>query len=138
MEQYSRGGNVVSGTWVVFHPPGVYAHDYSITLGPDGVPVRYAMQHTTPGPAAKPDFDSVLIDCGRDTAAYTLAYRDSTVRRRIRMRDAFPTLGQSWVGLELALGRLRRAGRHFRRPGHECGDAAVARRNAVAGQIPAW
>jgi hypothetical protein len=26
------------------------------------------------------------------------------------MRDAFPVLGQSWVGLELALGRLRRTG----------------------------
>ena len=110
LEQYSRSGNVVSGTWVVFHPPGVYAHDYSITLGPDGVPVRYAMKYTTPGAAAKPDFDSVVVEYGRDTASYTLMYRDSTVRRRVPMRDAFPALGQSWVGLELAVGRLRRAG----------------------------
>jgi hypothetical protein len=110
LEQYSRNGNVVSGTWVVFHPPGVYAHDYSITLGPDGFPVRYAMKYTTPGAAAKPDFDSVLVEYGRDTASYTLLYKDSTVRRRVPMRDAFPVLGQSWVGLELALGRLRRTG----------------------------
>lgn len=28
LEQFVRRGNVVSGTWVVLHPPGVYVHDY--------------------------------------------------------------------------------------------------------------
>jgi hypothetical protein len=110
LEQYARKGDVVSGTWVVFHPPGVYAHDYHITLGADGTPVRYTMRYATPGAATKPDLDSVIVDYRRDTAAYTMVYRDSTVTRRVLMRDAFPTLGQSWVGIELGLARLRRMG----------------------------
>ena len=108
LEQYTRRGNEVSGMWVVFHPPRVFAHEYHITLGPDGVPVRYTMKYTTPGAATKPDLDSVIVDYGRDTAAYTMVFRDSAVTRRVAMRDAFPLLGQSWVGVELGLARLRR------------------------------
>ena len=110
LEQYTRTGNVVSGTWVVFHAPGVFAHDYHITLGPDGLPVRYTMKYTTPGAPTKPNLDSVIVEYGRDTATYTLVLKDSTMTRRVPMRDAFPTLGQSWVGLELGLARLRRLG----------------------------
>jgi len=40
LEQYSRAGNVISGTWVVLHPPGVFVHDYRIILGNDSVPVQ--------------------------------------------------------------------------------------------------
>ena len=43
LEQFVRRGNVVSGTWVVLHPPGVYVHDYRITLADDGLPVAYTM-----------------------------------------------------------------------------------------------
>ena len=40
LEQYTRTKNVISGTWTVLHVPGVYVHDYRITLNDDGVPVR--------------------------------------------------------------------------------------------------
>ena len=108
LEQYTRGGNVVSGSWVVLHPPGVFVHDYHITLGTNGVPVRYTMKYTTPGAATTPDLDSVIVEYGRDTAVYTLVTKDSTMRRFVAVRDGFPMLGQSWVGLELGLARLRR------------------------------
>jgi hypothetical protein len=109
LEQYTRNGDVVSGTWVVFHPPGVFVHDYHVTLGPGGVPLRYTMKYSTPG-APKPDFDSVIVEYGRDTAFYTIVLRDSVMTPRVPAREAFPTLGQSWVGLELGLMRLRRMG----------------------------
>ena len=110
VEQYTRRGNVVSGTWVVFHPPGVFAHDYRLTLNPDGVPVRYTMKYSTPGAPTKPDLDSVIVEYGHDTAVYTMVFKDSTATRRLPMRNAFPTLGQSWVGLELGLAWVRRTG----------------------------
>ena len=57
LEQYTRTKNVISGTWTVLHAPGVYVHDYRITLGDDGVPVRYTMKYSTPGAATPPDLD---------------------------------------------------------------------------------
>ena len=108
LEQYTRDGNVVSGSWVVLHPPGVFVHDYHITLGTNGVPIRYTMKYTTPGAATMPDLDSVIVEYGRDTAAYTLVSKDSTMRRFVAVRDGFPMLGQSWIGIELGLARLRR------------------------------
>jgi hypothetical protein len=110
LEQYTLSGNLVSGTWVVLHPPGVFAHVYRLTLGPDGVPVRYTMKYSTPGAPAKPDLDSVIVAYGRDTALYTMVFRDSTVTHHVPMHEAFPALGQSWVGLEPGLARLRRLG----------------------------
>ena len=110
LEQYTRSGNVISGTWVVFHPPGVFAHDYHVTLSPDGAALRYTMKYSTPGAPTKPDFDSVIVEYRRDTATYALVLRDSTMTRRVAMRGAFPNLGQSWVGLELGLASLRRSG----------------------------
>ena len=107
LEQYTRNGNTVSGSWVVFHPPGVFAHDYHITLGPDGVPIRYTMKYTTPGAATQPELDSVIVEYARDTAFYAMVYKDSTAKRIVVARDAFPMLGQSWIGLELGLARLR-------------------------------
>lgn len=107
LEQYSRNGNVISGTWTVFHPPGVFMHDYRITLGNDGVPVRYVMKYSTPG-SPRPDLDSLTVDYGRDTATLRFFTRDSSETRRIAMHEAFPLLGQSYVGVELALMRLRR------------------------------
>ena len=108
LEQYSRTNNVISGTWTVLHPPGVYVHDYKITLGDDGLPVRYTMKYSTPGAATPPDLDSLTVDYGRDTATLRFFTRDSLETRRIAMHDAFPLLGQSFVGVELASMRLRR------------------------------
>src|SRR5215831_10174228 len=68
LEQYTRTKNVISGTWTVMHPPGVYVHDYRITLGDDGVPVRYTMKYSTPGAATPPDLDSLTVDYGPDSA----------------------------------------------------------------------
>jgi len=107
LEQYVRTGNVVSGTWVVMHPPGVYVHDYRITLGDDGIPTRYVMKYSTPG-SPTPDLDSLTVVYGRDSAELRFFDRDSSFTRRIAMHEAFPLLGQSFVGVELVLTRLRR------------------------------
>jgi len=106
-EQYSRKGNVVSGTWVVMHSPGVFVHDYTIALSNDGLPTHYTMKYTTPGEPNPPQLDSVDVVYGRDSATIVFILKDSSVTHRIAMRDAFPLLGQSWVGIELALMRLR-------------------------------
>jgi hypothetical protein len=107
-EQYSRKGNVVSGTWVVMHSPGVFVHDYTITLSNDGLPTHYTMKYTTPGDPNPPQLDSVDVVYGRDSATIVFILKDSSVTRRVAMHDAFPLLGQSFVGVELALMRLRR------------------------------
>lgn len=108
LEQYSRSGNVISGTWTVMHPPGVYVHDYKITLDKDGLPARYVMVYSTPGAPTRPDLDSLTVTYGKDSASLVFFNRDSTDRRRIAMHEAFPLLGQSFVGVELALMRLER------------------------------
>lgn len=108
LEQYHRRGNVVSGTWVVLHPPGVYVHDYRIALDNDGLPAAYTMQYSTPGAATPPGVDSLTVTYGRDSATLVFFRRDSTITRRIAMREAFPLLGQSYVGVEMALERFRR------------------------------
>ena len=110
LEQYRRVGNVVSGTWTVLHPPRVFVHDYSIALGTDGLPTRYVMRYSTPGAPNRPDLDSVAVDYGRDSATVAFFRRDSSFTRRIAVREGFPLLGQSFVGVELALMRLRRMG----------------------------
>lgn len=107
-EQFSRKGNVVSGTWVVMHSPGVFVHDYTITLSNDGLPTHYTMKYTTPGDPNPPQLDSVDVVYGRDSATIVFILKDSSVTRRVAMHDAFPLLGQSFVGVELALLRLRR------------------------------
>ena len=106
-EQYSRKGNVVSGTWVVMHSPGVFVHDYTIALSADGIPTHYTMKYSTPGDPEPPQLDSLDVLYGRDSATIVLIGRDSSVTRRVAMHDAFPLLGQSWVGIELALTRMR-------------------------------
>src|SRR5215831_2198665 len=90
LEQYTRTGNVVSGTWVVMHPPGVYVHDYRITLDKDGIPSRYTMVYSTPGSLPPRDPDSLTVTYGRDSAELRFFERDSTFTRRIAMHEAFP------------------------------------------------
>jgi hypothetical protein len=107
LEQYSRAGNLISGTWVVLHPPGVFVHDYLITLGNDGLPVQYRMKYSTPGARTSPDLDSLTVIYGRDSASLTFFQHDSSFVRRVAMHEAVPLLGQSFVGVELALMRLR-------------------------------
>src|ERR1041385_6888143 len=108
IEQYTRTGNVITGSWVVLHPPGVYGHDYRITLGDDGLPTRYTMLYSEPGAPERPNLDSLTVDYGRDSASLRFFTRDSAFTKRIAMREGFPLLGQSFVGVELALMRLRR------------------------------
>jgi hypothetical protein len=99
---------VISGTWVVLHAPGVFVHDYHITLGSDGLPTRYSMKYTTPGSSTPPSLDSLVVTYGRDSASLFFVMRDSSFTQRIAMHEGFPLLGQSFVGVELALIRLRR------------------------------
>jgi hypothetical protein len=108
-ERYERHGNVVTGSWVVLHPPGVYVHEYRITLGNDGLPMHYTMKYGEPLADTPPGLDSVVVDYGRDTVTYTFTTRDSTFGRKVALHEAFPFLGQSLVGLDLALRRLRAA-----------------------------
>jgi hypothetical protein len=110
-ERYARAGNVVTGSWVVLHAPGVYVHDYRITLGADDLPLHYSVKYRRPIALADtpPALDSVSLDYGRDTVTYTFVQRDSTFTRKVALREAFPFLGQSIVGLDLALRRLRAA-----------------------------
>jgi len=110
LEQYVRDGNVVTGTWTVLHAPGVFLHDYRIVLGDDGLPVRYTMKYSTPGAPTPPNLDSLAVLYGRDSATLTFFRRDSAITRRIAMHEGFPLLGQSFVGVELALMRLRKMG----------------------------
>jgi hypothetical protein len=90
------------------HPPGVFVHDYQITLDKDGLPARYTMKYSTPGALTPPDLDSLTVTYGRDSASLRFFTRDSTFTRPVAMHEAFPLLGQSFVGVELALTRLRR------------------------------
>jgi len=92
----------------VLHPPGVFVHDYHITVGDDGVPTRYTMKFSTPGAPTPPDLDSLIVTYGRDSSTLLFVMRDSSFTRRIAMHEGFPLLGQSFVGVELALMRLRR------------------------------
>jgi hypothetical protein len=108
-ERYERRGNVVTGSWVVLHPPGVYVHDYRITLGDDGLPRHYTMKYGEPLADTPPGLDSVVVDYARDTVTYVFTTRDSTFGRKVALHEAFPFLGQSLVGLDLALRRLRAA-----------------------------
>jgi len=82
-ERYARQGNVVTGSWVVLHPPGVYVHDYRITIGADGFPVHYSMKYSEPLADSPSALDSVVLDYGRDTVAYTFVSRDSTFTRKV-------------------------------------------------------
>jgi hypothetical protein len=107
LEQYSRTGNIISGTWAVIHPPGVFVHDFVITLADDGLPARYAMKYSIPGAPTPPDLDSLAVVYERDSASLEFFLRDSSFTRRIPMHEGFPLLGQSFVGVELALKRLR-------------------------------
>jgi hypothetical protein len=107
LEQYSRSGNVISGTWVVMHPPGVFVHKYVITLGDDGLPARYTMKYSIPSDSTPPRLDSLTVAYGRDSARLEFFLRDSSFTRRIALHEGFPLLGQSFVGVELALARLR-------------------------------
>jgi len=52
-ERYERRGNVVTGGWVVLHPPGVYVHEYRITLGDDGLPMHYTMKYGERSPTRR-------------------------------------------------------------------------------------
>jgi hypothetical protein len=106
-ERYGRTGNVVTGSWVVLHAPGVYVHDYRMTLDTGGLPVHYAMKYCVPLADARPSLDSVIVDYTRDTVAYCFVTRDSTFGRKFAVHEAFPFLGQSVVGLDVTLRRLR-------------------------------
>ena len=107
-EQYTRIGDVVTGSWVVMHPPGVFVHDYRIVLDRDGIPTRYEMKYSEPLSATPPALQSMSIDYGRDTATYVMTLRDSVVTQKVALHEAFPLLGQSFVGLDLAMQRVRR------------------------------
>ena len=107
IEQYSRVGNTITGTWVA-HQSGTQVHDYVLTLGPDGMPARYEMRLTVLSPPTPAPLKSVTVVYGPDSATSVMV-GDSTLTRRAPMRAAYPWLGRSVMALELALARLRAA-----------------------------
>ena len=105
IEQYTRAGNTLTGV-LVAHLRGTQVHDYVLTLGADGMPARYEMTYSIPGVTPAPGaFRSVSITYGRDSATY-VTVTDTALKQRVAMTRAYPLLGKSVVGLELALARL--------------------------------
>ncbi|MEO7085605.1 MAG: hypothetical protein ABI442_21300 [Gemmatimonadaceae bacterium] len=111
VEQYGREGNTIRGVWATkTGSSGAQLFYYEILLGADGAPTRYSVLMRPAGstvPAAK--LPSVTIQYGRDTAVFSME-GDASMTKRIAMSGAFPRLGSSVVGIELAISRVRAAG----------------------------
>ncbi len=108
IEQYSRQGNTITGDWVS-NQGSTQLHHYVLTLGPDGLPARYEMNYSVPGLTAGPGtLRSVVIAYGSDSTTYVTTV-DTVITTKVAMKGAYPFLGKSVVGLELALSRLRTA-----------------------------
>lgn len=86
-------------------PPAVHPAD---ARGARSTTTAFLTTIGIPGTPTPPDLDSLTVVYGRDSASLEFFLRDSSFTRRIPMHAGFPRLGQSFVGVELALERLRR------------------------------
>lgn len=108
LESYTRFGNIITGTWVAIHN-GVFTHRYLITLGANGMPVRYVMDYTIEGdPVIAKNLTTFVTHYDADTVVSSVV-RDSARMRQAIAHNAVPVLGKSVVGLELAFARLHAA-----------------------------
>jgi hypothetical protein len=109
-EQYTRRGNVITGSWIVLQPE-VFVHEYVLRLGSNGLPTRYAMRVGRRRTVAGIPSDSVTVRYSPDSAWYEMSGGiavDSLRAKRITVARAYPSLGGSVVSLDLALQRLVR------------------------------
>jgi hypothetical protein len=111
LEQYGRVGNTIRGVWASKNKStGAQLYYYEIVLGADDRATTYSVLLRSAGsttPSAK--LPSLEIQYGRDTAVFSMR-GDASMSKRIAMSGAYPRLGTSVVGIELALHRLRATG----------------------------
>jgi hypothetical protein len=109
VEQYGRDGNTIRGVWASRSASSTQLYYYQIMLGADGGATRYSVLARPAGstvPASR--LPSLTIQYGRDTAVFSMQ-GDVVMTKRVAMSGAYPRLGTSVVGIELALVRLRSA-----------------------------
>lgn len=101
LERFERAGDTVAGVWVTYHNGAdrhreILRHEYTIVLARDDRPrsVHLLLRH--PGGPVEHTFDVQFTD---DTV-YVLVAPDSTPRRSIVARHAYPTLGSSMAMFE--------------------------------------
>jgi hypothetical protein len=111
IEQYGRIGNTIRGVWANrSNSTKAQLYYYEIDLDAHGGVAKYAVLLRNAGstaPAA--DLPSLAIDYGRDTAVFSMR-GNASMTKRVAMRGAYPRLGTSVVGIELAIDRVRAAG----------------------------
>lgn len=108
LEEYSRKGNTITGTWVAIHS-GVFVHKYTLTLDKNGRPQTYHMDYSVPvGPHGPNDLTAETVTYGADSAMRIL-FRNTPDTSRYAMHDSYPVLGKSLIGYEIALAKLRAA-----------------------------
>ena len=109
VEQYERVGNTVTGVQVS-HQASTVVHDFVLTLGADGMPVRFEMSLSfsdATGNIAPSDIRYAL-EFGADSALLVTG-RNNPQTQRIAMKGgAYPSFGNMF-GYDLGLARLRAA-----------------------------
>jgi hypothetical protein len=109
VEQYERVGNTVTGT-VVSHQGGIVVHDFVLTLGADGLPVRFEMSLSFPdatGNIAPTDIRYAL-EFGADSATLLTGRKNPETQHVAIKGGAYPAFG-NMLGYDLGLQRLRAA-----------------------------
>jgi hypothetical protein len=111
VEQYGRIGNTIRGVWANKNTStGARLYYYEVVLGGDDRATSYAVLVRSAGStAAAAELPSLEIQYGRDTAVFSVR-GDASMSKRIAMSGAYPRLGTSVVGFELALHRARASG----------------------------
>jgi hypothetical protein len=111
LEQFTRSGNTVSGVWISNQSGQVQVHDYTFTLGAEGLPARYEMAVRFPDGAGNlpPSEAKYSMNFGPDSLTLVTG-RTRPVTQHLAMKGgAYPTFGFSLMGQELGLTRLRAA-----------------------------
>jgi hypothetical protein len=111
VEQYGRIGNTIRGVWASKSAStGAQFYYYEIVLGANDRPTTFAVLVRPAGATTtSAELPSLEIQYGKDTAVFSMK-GDASMSKRVAMSDAYPRLGTSVVGIELALRRVRATG----------------------------
>jgi hypothetical protein len=111
VEQYGRTGSTIRGVWASKSAStGAQLYYYEIVLGANDRPTTFAVLARPAGATtSSAELPSLEIRYGKDTAVFSMK-GDASMSKRIAMSDAYPRLGTSVVGIELALRRLHATG----------------------------
>jgi hypothetical protein len=111
LEQYSRAGNRIEST-IIQRAPQTYTGNSNIEMGANGLPVSWRYEARLPNGARPANGATVTMTFGMDSTTYQVT-RDTgvAVTRRIAGGAAIPTLGNSMLTRNLALGYARLQGR---------------------------